>query len=95
MVFICLSQLAGAVEHLFMCSFAMCIPSSGFPAGSVGKESAHNAGARGSIPGLGRSCGEANCKPLHYARLENPMVDRGAWRARVHGVARSQTRLSD
>ena len=91
MVLICISQLAGAVEHLFMCSFAMCIPTSGFPAGSVGKESALNAGAQGSTPGFGRSCGEGNCNPLYYSCLENPMVDRGAWQATVHGVARRRT----
>ena len=38
--------------------------------------------------------GEGNGTPLHYSCLENPM-DRGAWRAAVHGVAKSQTRLSD
>ena len=44
----------------------------------------------GSIPGLGRSPGEGNGNPLQYSCLENPM-DRGAWRATVHGVAQSQT----
>jgi len=39
-------------------------------------------------------CGESNGTPLQYACLENPM-DGGAWRAAVHGVARSPTRLSD
>ena len=65
---------------------------------SVSKESACNAGDTGSIPGLGRSPGEGNGYPLQYSCLENPMdrgVDRGAWRATVHGVARSQTWLSD
>ena len=41
-----------------------------------------------SIPGLGRSPGEANSNPLWYSCLENPM-DRGAWWATVHGVAES------
>ena len=59
----------------------------GFPYSSVGKESACNAGDLGSIPGLGRSPGEGNGNPLQYSCLENPM-DRGAWRATVHGVAR-------
>ena len=45
-----------------------------------------------SIPGLGRSPGEGNGNPLRYSCLENPM-DRGAWRAIVHVVAKSQTRL--
>ena len=48
----------------------------------------------GSIPGLGRSLGEGNCYPLQYSCLENPM-DRGAWQATVHGVAKSWTWLSD
>ena len=38
--------------------------------------------------------GEGNGTPLHYSCLENPM-DGGAWWATVHGVAKSQTRLSD
>ena len=66
----------------------------GFPGGSDGKESACNAGDLGSIPGLGRSSGEGHGSPLQYSCLENPM-DRGAWRAAVHGVAKSQTRLSN
>ena len=45
----------------------------GFPCGSAGKESACNAGDLGSIPGLGRSSGEGNGKPLQYSFLENPM----------------------
>ena len=59
----------------------------GLPHNSVGKESAWNAGDLGSIPGLGGSPGEGNGNPLQYSCLENPK-DRGAWRARVHGVAR-------
>ena len=50
----------------------------GFSGGSDGKESACNAGDPGSTPGLGKSPGEENGKPLHYSCLENPM-DRGAW----------------
>ena len=38
--------------------------------------------------------GEGNGTPLRYSCLENPM-DRGAWKATVHGVAKSQTQLSD
>ena len=57
----------------------------GFPHKSVGKESACSAGDLGSIPGLVRSPGEG--KGNQYSCLENPM-DRGAWRATVHGVAR-------
>ena len=58
----------------------------GFPSGSVGKESACNAGDLGSIPGLGKSPGEGNGNPLQYSCLENSM-DRGAWQAIVHRIA--------
>ena len=68
--------------------------SMGFPGGSEVKVSACNAGDLGSIPGSGRSPGEGNGNPVQYSCLENPM-DRGAWWATVHGVAKSQTRLSD
>ena len=64
------------------------------PCGSDGKVSVYNAGDPGSIPGSGRSPGEGNGNPLQYYCLENPMV-RGAWQATVHGVAKSQTRLSN
>ena len=47
----------------------------------------------GSIPGLGRSPGGGNDNPLQYSCLENSM-DRGAWWATVHGVAKSWTQLS-
>ena len=66
----------------------------GFPSGSEGKESACNVGDPGSVPTLGGSPGEVNQNPLQYSCLENPM-DGGAWWAAVHGVAKSQTRLSD
>ena len=46
-----------------------------------------------STPGSGRSPGGGNSSPLQYACLGNPM-DRGAWWAPVHGVPKSQTRLS-
>ena len=61
----------------------------GFPGGSAGKESACNAGDLGSIPGLGRSPGEWKGYPLQYSGLENSMD------CIVHGVAKSQTQLSD
>ena len=54
----------------------------------------YNAGDIGSIPESGISPGEGNGNPLQYSYLGNPM-DRGAWRAIVHGVAKSQTQLSD
>ena len=59
------------------------------PGGSDGK-----AGDLGPIAGAGRSPGEGNGTPLQYYCLENGM-DRGAWQATVHGVAKSRTRLSD
>ena len=62
--------------------------------GSEDKASACNAGDPGWIPGLGRSPGEGNGNPLQCSCLENPM-DRGAWRATVHGVAKSRIQLSD
>ena len=58
-----------------------------FPGDSDSKESTLNAGDMGSIAGSGRSPGEGNRNPLQYSFLENPM-DRGAWQATVHGVAR-------
>ena len=74
-----------------------------FPGGSVGKESTCNAGVclqqsgtgdQGSISGSGRSPGGGNGNPLQYSCLENPM-DRGAWWATVHGVAKSWTQFSN
>ena len=53
-----------------------------------------NAGDTSSISGSGRSPGEGNGNPLQYSCLENPM-DGGAWWATVHGVTKSQTKLSD
>ena len=53
-----------------------------------------NAGDPGLIPGSGRSSGEGHGNPLQYSCLENSM-DRRAWWAIVHRVAKSQTRLSD
>ena len=66
----------------------------GFPGGSDGKESACKVGDLGLILGLGRSAGEENGYPLQNSCLENSM-DGGAWRATVHGVEKSWTRLSD
>ena len=61
---------------------------------SDGKESACSAGDLGPIPGLGRSPGEGNRNLLQYPCLEN-LMDRGAGWGAVHGVTKSQTRLSD
>ena len=62
----------------------------GFLVAQLVKESACNAGDLGLIPGLGRSPGEGNSYPVQYSGLEISM-DRGAWRATVLGVAKSQT----
>ena len=62
----------------------------GFPGGSVGRESARNAGDLGSIPGSGRCPGERNGNPLQCSCLENP-TDRRGWWARDHGVSKNQT----
>ena len=64
----------------------------GFPGGPDSKESAYNTGDLASVPWLGKSPGEGNGNPLQYSCLENPM-DRGAWRASVHGVTKSRTWL--
>ena len=48
----------------------------------------------GSVPGSGRSSDVGNANPLPYSCLENSM-GRGAWRATVHGLAKSQTQLSN
>ena len=61
-----------------------------FPGSSDSKASAYNARDLGSIPGSGRSFGEGNGNPLQYSCLENSM-DGEAWRATVHGVAKSWT----
>ena len=58
------------------------------------KASGYNVGDLGSIPGSGRYPREGNGNPLQYSCLENCM-DRGAWWAAVHGVAKSQTQLSN
>ena len=67
-----------------------------FQVAQVVKNLSANAGdARdlGSISGLGRSPGVGNGNPLKYSGLENP-INRGAWQATVHGVAKSQIQLS-
>ena len=59
----------------------------GFPNGSVVKNLPASAGHLGLIPGSGRSLGEGNGNPLQDSCLGN-FMDRGAWRATVHGVAK-------
>ena len=68
----------------------MAIATLGFPSSSNDKESACTAGDLGLIPGLERSPGGGHGNPLQYSCLESP-IDRGAWRATVRGVAKSQT----
>ena len=63
--------------------------SQGFPSGSDGKESTFNVGDLGSTPGLGIFPGEGKGYPLQYSALGNSMD------SIVHGVAKSQTQLSD
>ena len=57
---------------------------------SDGEESTCSAGDSGLIPGSGRSPGEGNGNPLQYSCLKT-FMDRGAWQATVHGVAKGQT----
>ena len=64
----------------------------GFPSGSAIKESACNAGDACLIPGLGRSHGRGHGNPLQHSCLEN-LMDRGAGRATIHRVTKSQTQL--
>ena len=71
----------------------MVLATMGFLDGSVGKEFDCNVGDMGSIPESGKSPGEANSNPLQYSCLGNPM-DRVAWRATVHTVARVRQDLA-
>ena len=70
----------------------LCCCSSVFAGGLSGKESTCNAGDLGSIPGWGGSPGEGKGNPLQCSCLEDSMA-REAWRATVHGVAKSRTQL--
>ena len=65
-----------------------------FLCGSDTKAFASSTRDLGSIPSSGRSPGGGHGNPLQYPCLENPM-DRGAWRAIVHEVAKSQTQLNN
>ena len=66
----------------------------GFPGGSDGKSVCLQCGRPRFDPWVGKFPGEGNGNPPQYSCLENPM-GKGAWKATVHGVAKSQTRLSD
>ena len=65
-----------------------------FPGGTVVKNLPADAGDSGLIPGSGRSPGVGNGNPLQCSCLEK-FMDTGAWQATVHGVEKSQTRLSN
>ena len=87
---------AGPPYRLWIFSFVLhhfsllsSFSSYGFLGGSEGKESACNSGDPDLIPGSGRSPEEGKGYPLQYSCLEN-LMDRGAWQATVHGVAKSQ-----
>ena len=75
------------------CVWLVLVHIKGFPDSSVVKNLPANSGDSGLIPGSGESPGEGNDNPLWYSCLGNPM-DRGAWWAPGHGVAKSWTRPS-
>ena len=66
----------------------------GFPGGTVLENPPANAGDSGLIPGSGRFPEKGNGNPFQYSCLGNPM-DRGAWQATVHGIAKSQIQFSN
>ena len=76
-----------SIPSLFWLEIILCRRHMGFPGGSALKNPPASIGDAGWISGLGRSPGEGNGNLLQYPCLGNPM-DRGAWRATVHGVTR-------
>ena len=62
----------------------------GFPGGSEVKNLPANVGETDSIPRSERSPGDRNDNPLQYSCQGN-LMDRGAWQAIIHGVAKSRT----
>ena len=80
----------GRVRDLRGGGYNLLLMNIGLPGGSDGKKSACNEGDTGSILGSGKSPGEGNGNPFQNSCLENSM-DRGAWKARVHGIAESDT----
>ena len=91
----CWASFHVPVGHLYLDLFSVGLRHCRvLPGSSASKESTCNAGEPGSIPGSGRSPGNGMGYLLQYSCLENSM-DRGAWRAIVHGVAKNQTPLSD
>ena len=92
-------QVGHFIKKMFFIAFFFFLTFStgsslGFSGGSAGKNLPANAGNMSPIPGSGRSAREGNGNVLQHSCLGNPM-NRGAWRAAVRGVAKSQTRLSD
>ena len=87
-----ISVLLKVHDIIILLGFIFCVL--GFSGDSDGKQSVCNAEEPGSIPGSGRSPGEGNGNPLQYSCLENSM-DRRAWWATVHGVAKNWTQLRD
>ena len=83
-----------ATNSLFHFSYTHTYTHTGFGGGSNSEESTCSAGDTGLIPGWGRSPGELNGYPLQYSHLDNFMVSK-AWRAKDHGVSKSQTQLSN
>ena len=79
------------VKTIFFLQYILCNPRD-FPGGSEDKESTCNAGDLSLSPGSERYPGEGYGNPPQYSCLGNPM-DRGAWWATVHGVAKSQLGL--
>ena len=77
------------LQYFWLADFKINCSYLGFPGGSAGKQFTCNVGDLGPIPGLGRSPGEGNGYPLQYSGLEFSMD------CIVHGVAKSQTQLSD
>ena len=89
---------ANALPLLHLGSWSICfiialISDTGVPGGSAVESLPASVGDRDSVPGSGSSPGGGHGSPLQCSCLENPM-DRGAWRAAVHSVGNSRTRLS-
>ena len=85
--------LSPAVSPTFKYKNDLLSSAMGFPNGAVLKNPPANAGDTrdvGSVSGSGRSLEGGNVNPLQYSCLGNP-IDRGAWRATVHGVTESDT----
>ena len=94
---LCTGLHLGRAREEFFFAFCYTVQHLGLPQWLISKESACDAGDTGntcSIPGSGRSPAEGHSNPLQYSCMGNPK-DRGAWKATVHGVAKSQTQLSN